>query len=169
MGRLGKPQETSVVYFDILSASSKKLLWFEQSRHEPFIDESMRRGQLVYSAAHAHHPATPVPQQIPPCLVRRRGVILNEGGTLLTAAIIHQGWQIPDSLSLTWHQSARAALFLKPIGTRLISPDTPKSGGTRVFGSPSITTCQVLPVRLHPFSSVTWRQALRRSASVRAA
>ena len=33
------PPETSVAYFDALSAPAKKLLWFEQSGHEPFVDE----------------------------------------------------------------------------------------------------------------------------------
>jgi pimeloyl-ACP methyl ester carboxylesterase len=33
------PPQTSVAYFDALSASSKKLAWFENSHHEPFVDE----------------------------------------------------------------------------------------------------------------------------------
>jgi pimeloyl-ACP methyl ester carboxylesterase len=33
------PAETSVAYFDALSAPSKKLVWFEESGHEPFMDE----------------------------------------------------------------------------------------------------------------------------------
>jgi pimeloyl-ACP methyl ester carboxylesterase len=33
------PPETSVAYFDALAAPSKKLVWFEDSRHEPFVDE----------------------------------------------------------------------------------------------------------------------------------
>ena len=33
------PPETSVAYFDALSAPSKKLVWFEESGHEPFVDE----------------------------------------------------------------------------------------------------------------------------------
>ena len=33
------PAETSVAYFNALTAPSKKLLWFEQSGHEPFVDE----------------------------------------------------------------------------------------------------------------------------------
>jgi len=31
--------ETSVAYFDSLTARSKKLVWFEQSAHEMFADE----------------------------------------------------------------------------------------------------------------------------------
>jgi pimeloyl-ACP methyl ester carboxylesterase len=33
------PPVSSVAYFDALTAPSKKLVWFEQSRHEPFVDE----------------------------------------------------------------------------------------------------------------------------------
>jgi pimeloyl-ACP methyl ester carboxylesterase len=33
------PPETSVVYFDVLTAPSKRLVWFEESGHEPFVDE----------------------------------------------------------------------------------------------------------------------------------
>jgi pimeloyl-ACP methyl ester carboxylesterase len=33
------PPETSVTHFDALTAPSKKLVWFEESGHEPFADE----------------------------------------------------------------------------------------------------------------------------------
>lgn len=33
------PPETSVAYFDALTAPSKQLLWFHESGHEPFVDE----------------------------------------------------------------------------------------------------------------------------------
>jgi pimeloyl-ACP methyl ester carboxylesterase len=33
------PAETSAAYFDALVAPSKKLVWFEESGHEPFVDE----------------------------------------------------------------------------------------------------------------------------------
>lgn len=33
------PPETSVAYFERLTAPSKKLVWFEHSGHEPFVDE----------------------------------------------------------------------------------------------------------------------------------
>jgi pimeloyl-ACP methyl ester carboxylesterase len=33
------PPETSVAYFDALTAPFKKLVWFEESGHEPFADE----------------------------------------------------------------------------------------------------------------------------------
>ena len=36
------PPETSVAYFDALTAPSKKLVWFEESGHEPFVDEPAR-------------------------------------------------------------------------------------------------------------------------------
>ncbi|MGN6167953.1 MAG: serine aminopeptidase domain-containing protein, partial [Solirubrobacteraceae bacterium] len=33
------PPQTSVTYFDTLTAPSKKLVWFEHSGHELFVDE----------------------------------------------------------------------------------------------------------------------------------
>jgi pimeloyl-ACP methyl ester carboxylesterase len=36
------PSETSVAYFDALTAPSKRLVWFEASGHEPFVDEPAR-------------------------------------------------------------------------------------------------------------------------------
>ncbi len=36
------PPETSVAYFDALTAPSKRLVWFEESGHEPFADEPAR-------------------------------------------------------------------------------------------------------------------------------
>ncbi|MFL5577759.1 MAG: alpha/beta fold hydrolase, partial [Gemmatimonadaceae bacterium] len=33
------PPETSVAYFDALTAPSKRLVWFEKSGHQPFADE----------------------------------------------------------------------------------------------------------------------------------
>jgi len=33
------PTETSLEYFEALTAPSKKLVWFEESGHEPFVDE----------------------------------------------------------------------------------------------------------------------------------
>jgi pimeloyl-ACP methyl ester carboxylesterase len=33
------PPETSVAYFEALVAPLKKLVWFDQSGHEPFVDE----------------------------------------------------------------------------------------------------------------------------------
>jgi pimeloyl-ACP methyl ester carboxylesterase len=36
------PSQGSVTYFDMLAAPSKKLLWFERSGHEPFIDEAAK-------------------------------------------------------------------------------------------------------------------------------
>jgi pimeloyl-ACP methyl ester carboxylesterase len=34
------PPATSVAYFDLLTAPSKRLVWFEASGHEPFVDEA---------------------------------------------------------------------------------------------------------------------------------
>jgi hypothetical protein len=33
------PAETSVAYYDVLRAPSKELVWFDESGHEPFVDE----------------------------------------------------------------------------------------------------------------------------------
>jgi pimeloyl-ACP methyl ester carboxylesterase len=34
------PPETSVAYFNMLTAPSKMLIWFDESGHEPFVDEA---------------------------------------------------------------------------------------------------------------------------------
>jgi pimeloyl-ACP methyl ester carboxylesterase len=34
------PPETSVTYLNMLAAPSKTLIWFEESGHEPFVDEA---------------------------------------------------------------------------------------------------------------------------------
>jgi pimeloyl-ACP methyl ester carboxylesterase len=36
------PPETSVAYFDMLATPTKRLVWFEESGHEPFVDEPAR-------------------------------------------------------------------------------------------------------------------------------
>lgn len=36
------PPEVSLPYFTALAAPSKKLVWFEQSGHEPFVDEAAK-------------------------------------------------------------------------------------------------------------------------------
>lgn len=36
------PPETSVAYFDTLVAPLKRLVWFEESGHEPFVDEPLK-------------------------------------------------------------------------------------------------------------------------------
>ena len=36
------PPAASLAYLDALTAPSKRLLWFEQSGHEPFVDEPAR-------------------------------------------------------------------------------------------------------------------------------
>ena len=41
------PPETSVAYFDALTAPSKKLIWFEESGHEPFMDEPSKFNQAM--------------------------------------------------------------------------------------------------------------------------
>jgi pimeloyl-ACP methyl ester carboxylesterase len=41
------PAETSVAYIDALSAPSKRLVWFEESGHEPFVDEPAKFNALM--------------------------------------------------------------------------------------------------------------------------
>jgi pimeloyl-ACP methyl ester carboxylesterase len=41
------PPETSVMYFDALTAPSKKLMWFEDSGHEPFMDEPEKFNRMM--------------------------------------------------------------------------------------------------------------------------
>lgn len=41
------PPVTSVAYFDALTAPSKRLVWFEESGHEPFVDEMAKFNQAM--------------------------------------------------------------------------------------------------------------------------
>jgi pimeloyl-ACP methyl ester carboxylesterase len=41
------PPETSVAYFDALTAPSKKVVWFEESGHEPFVDEAAKFNRMM--------------------------------------------------------------------------------------------------------------------------
>jgi pimeloyl-ACP methyl ester carboxylesterase len=41
------PAETSVAYIDALTAPSKRLVWFEESGHEPFVDEPAKFNALM--------------------------------------------------------------------------------------------------------------------------
>ncbi|MEO3761630.1 alpha/beta hydrolase [Mycobacterium sp. B14F4] len=41
------PPETSLAYFDALSAPSKRLVWFDESGHEPFVDEPAKFNNAV--------------------------------------------------------------------------------------------------------------------------
>jgi pimeloyl-ACP methyl ester carboxylesterase len=41
------PTETSVHYFEALNAPSKRLVWFEDSGHEPFVDEPAKFNALM--------------------------------------------------------------------------------------------------------------------------
>jgi pimeloyl-ACP methyl ester carboxylesterase len=53
------PPETSVAYFDALTAPAKKLVWFKRSGHEPFVDEpetfNAAMVELVYPALLTGH------------------------------------------------------------------------------------------------------------------
>jgi len=41
------PPETSVAYFDALTAPAKKLVWFEESGHELLMDEPEKFNQAM--------------------------------------------------------------------------------------------------------------------------
>jgi len=55
------PAELSVAYVDALTAPSKELVWFEQSGHEPFVDESAK-----FNAAMAELVRPVLPSELPP-------------------------------------------------------------------------------------------------------
>jgi pimeloyl-ACP methyl ester carboxylesterase len=54
------PPETSVAYFDALTAPSKKLVWFERSGHEPFVDEPDKFNAAMVEAVRAALPPGPL-------------------------------------------------------------------------------------------------------------
>jgi pimeloyl-ACP methyl ester carboxylesterase len=58
------PPETSVAYFDAVTAPSKKLVWLEHSCHEPFVDEpdkfNAAMAELVRPALRSDLPANAV-------------------------------------------------------------------------------------------------------------
>ena len=57
------PAEMSVLYFDMLSAPSKKLVWFDKSGHEPFVDEPSK---FVATMLDVVHPLCgPAPELLP--------------------------------------------------------------------------------------------------------
>jgi pimeloyl-ACP methyl ester carboxylesterase len=57
------PPETSVAYFDALTAPVKKLVWFEHSGHEPFVDEPGKfNAAMADLARSALLPDTAAPQ-----------------------------------------------------------------------------------------------------------
>jgi pimeloyl-ACP methyl ester carboxylesterase len=53
------PPETSVAYFDVLAAPFKKLVWFEESGHEPFVDEAARFNRAMVELVRPIH-GTPI-------------------------------------------------------------------------------------------------------------
>lgn len=55
------PAEISVAYIDALTAPSKKLVWFEDSGHEPFVDEPAK-----FNAAMAELVRPVLPSGLPP-------------------------------------------------------------------------------------------------------
>jgi pimeloyl-ACP methyl ester carboxylesterase len=55
------PAEISVAYIDVLTAPSKELVWFEQSGHEPFVDEPAN-----FNAAMVELVRPVLPSDLPP-------------------------------------------------------------------------------------------------------
>ena len=53
------PAETSVAYIDALSAPSKRLVWFEESGHEPFVDEPAKFNALMAELVRPALPSDP--------------------------------------------------------------------------------------------------------------
>ena len=53
------PPETSAAYFERLNAPSKELVWFEQSGHEPFVDEPARFNTVMAELVRPALPADP--------------------------------------------------------------------------------------------------------------
>ena len=56
------PAETSVAYFDAISVPSKKLVWFEQSSHEPFVDEPAKFNAAMAELVRPILPSEPPPR-----------------------------------------------------------------------------------------------------------
>jgi pimeloyl-ACP methyl ester carboxylesterase len=53
------PAEISVAYIDALSAPSRKLVWFEESGHEPFVDEPAKFNTALAELVRPALPADP--------------------------------------------------------------------------------------------------------------
>ena len=54
------PPQTSVAYFDALTAPSKKLVWFEHSGHEPFVDEPAKFNAAMAETVRPALPPDPI-------------------------------------------------------------------------------------------------------------
>ena len=59
------PPETSVAYFDALTAPSKKLVWFEHSGHEAFVDEPEKFNATMVEVVRPLASFTPPRQEVP--------------------------------------------------------------------------------------------------------
>jgi pimeloyl-ACP methyl ester carboxylesterase len=55
------PAETSVAYVEFLSAPSKRLVWFEDSGHEPFVDEPAKFNALMAELVRPALPSEALP------------------------------------------------------------------------------------------------------------
>ena len=56
------PPETSVAYFDALTAPAKELVWFEHSGHEPFVDEPAKFNAAMAELVRPVLPSDPPPR-----------------------------------------------------------------------------------------------------------
>ena len=57
------PPETSVAHFDALTAPSKKLVWFQESGHEPLMDQAAKFNQAMVELVLPTASANTVPRQ----------------------------------------------------------------------------------------------------------
>ena len=67
------PPETSVAYFNALKAPSKQLVWFEESAHEPFVDEPAKFNRTML--VRVRPPIDAAVAARPDSLERRSGVV----------------------------------------------------------------------------------------------
>lgn len=85
------PPETSVAYYDALIAPAKQLIWFEQSGHEPFVDEAAKFNRAMV-------------ELVRPIAVCEAGEDIERDST--EAAGVHQRQLSPDGEKAKEHVSA---------------------------------------------------------------
>jgi pimeloyl-ACP methyl ester carboxylesterase/membrane protease YdiL (CAAX protease family) len=85
------PPETSVAYFDALSAPSKQLVWFEESGHEAFVDEPEKFNSTMAGLVRplAAPPAVmAAPRWVPAARAPKGDAIMRGVSTVIVAAAI---------------------------------------------------------------------------------
>jgi pimeloyl-ACP methyl ester carboxylesterase len=70
------PPETSVAYFEALVAPSKTLVWFEQSGHEPFVDEPAKFNAVMSELARPPRELTTAAAPVRPVSVQSRTAVV---------------------------------------------------------------------------------------------